>query len=51
MAGAWFTGNPYWYLAIPAALALGWLWVANPDECTPPALRCADRAPGDEGAP
>lgn len=51
MSGAWFTGNPYWYLAIPAALALGWLWVANPDECTPPAMHRADAAPGDEGAP
>ena len=51
MAGAWFTGNPYWYLAIPAALALGWLWVANPDECTPPTTRRAGRAPGDEDAP
>ena len=51
MAGAWFTGNPYWFLAIPAALALGWLWVANPDECTPPTTRRAGRAPGDEDAP
>ena len=51
MAGAWFTGNPYWYLAIPAALALGWLWVANPEECTPPATRRAGRAPDDDGAP
>ena len=51
MAGAWFTGNPSWFLAIPAALAIGWLFVANPDECTPPATRRADRAPDDEGAP
>lgn len=51
MAGAWFTGNPYWYLAIPAALALGWLRVANPEECTPPATRRAGRAPDDDGAP
>ena len=50
MAGAWFTGNPYWFLAIPAALAVGWLFVANPDECTPPATRRAGRAP-DDGAP
>lgn len=51
MAGAWFTGNPYWFLAIPAALAIGWLFVANPDECTPPATRRAGRASDDEGAP
>jgi len=50
-AGAWFSGNPYWYLAIPAALAVGWLWVANPDECTPPATRGTGRAPGDDGPP
>lgn len=51
MAGVWCTGNPSWYLAIPAALALGWLRVANPDECTPPATRRAGRAPDDDGAP
>ena len=51
MAGAWFTGNPSWYLAIPAALALGWLRVANPDECAPPTTRHAGRAPDDNGAP
>jgi hypothetical protein len=50
MAGTWFSGNPYWYLAIPAALAVGWLWVANPDECCPPAPRRAGRAPGDDVA-
>jgi hypothetical protein len=51
VAGAWFTGNPYWYLAIPAVLALGWLWVASPDECIPPATRRSGRASDDEGAP
>ena len=51
MAGAWLTGNPYWFLAIPAALAVGWLFVANPDECTPPSTHRAGREPDDEGAP
>lgn len=51
MAGAWFTGNPYWFIAIPAALAVGWLFVANPDECTPSSAHRAGRAPGDEDAP
>lgn len=51
MVGTWFTDNPYWFLAIPAVLALGWLRVANPDECTPPATRRAGRAPDDDGAP
>lgn len=33
--GAWLTGNPWWYLAIPAAIAAGWLFVANPENCVP----------------
>lgn len=51
MAGAWFTGNPSWFLAVPVALAVGWLFVANPDECNQPSTRRADAAPGDEDAP
>lgn len=51
MVGAWVTGNPYWFLAIVVALAVGWLLVANPDECTPPSARRAGRAPDDDGAP
>lgn len=50
-AGAWFTGNPSWFLAVPAALAVGWLFVANPDECSPPSTRRTDGAPGAEDAP
>lgn len=30
VAGEALTGNQAWYLAIPAAVALGWLVVANP---------------------
>ena len=33
--GARFTGSDTWYLAIPAAIGLGWLVVARPDQCTP----------------
>lgn len=51
MAGTWFTGNPLWFLAIPATLALGWLWVANPDECLPSARRRAGSAADDDRAP
>lgn len=29
------TGSQYFYLAIPGALALGWLLLANPQECSP----------------
>jgi hypothetical protein len=27
------SSNPQWFLALPAALAAGWLFFANPDEC------------------
>lgn len=50
MAGAWFSGNLYWYLAIPVALAIGWLRVANPEECIPPDVRQAGKSPGGDGA-
>lgn len=31
--GAWATGSQAWYLALPAALAAGWLFLANPAAC------------------
>jgi len=27
------SGSPWWYLAIPGAIAAGWLAVANPESC------------------
>lgn len=33
LVGEALTGSTTWFLAIPAAVALGWLWVANPAEC------------------
>lgn len=35
-AGTWLTGDPRWAWVLPAALALGWLVVANPQACLPP---------------
>jgi len=35
--GAGVTGNPAWWLAIPVAVAAGWLFVADPTACVPPA--------------
>jgi len=29
-------GSPAWWLAVPAAVAIGWLRVADPTECEPP---------------
>ena len=33
-AGSWLTGSQHWFLAIPGALAVGWLFLANPLTCT-----------------
>ena len=33
--GAHLTGSDAWYLAIPGAIGLGWLFVARPTECVP----------------
>ena len=35
LLGNHFTSNPRWFLALPAALAAGWMFFANPAECTP----------------
>ena len=37
LVGSSLSGNAAWYLAIPVAVAVGWLFVANPLECQPPA--------------
>lgn len=39
VVGSAFTGNAYWYVAIPALVAVGWLFLANPSECEPSAAR------------
>lgn len=31
--GHHFTADTAWFLALPASLAAGWLFFANPDEC------------------
>lgn len=37
LAGVFFAGSQWWYLAIPAVVAVGWLFVADPTQCDPPA--------------
>lgn len=37
--GATLTGNDAWYVCVPVAIALGWLFVADPAQCV------ASRAP------
>jgi len=50
-AGSALTGNSYCYLAIPAAVAAGWLFVANPSTCEPSAGRRNDALPRKHNAP
>jgi len=33
--GEQFSGNEWWYLAIPIAVAVGWLFVGSPENCVP----------------
>jgi hypothetical protein len=34
--GTWLTRSQTWFLAVPAALAMAWLFLANPLVCAPP---------------
>jgi hypothetical protein len=38
-AGIWLGGSQLWVLTLPAALAAGWLMLANPQACAPGAGR------------
>lgn len=51
VAGASFTGSSVWYVALPAAVAVGWLFVADPTRCEPPAQRRNESAGRDRDAP
>lgn len=37
LLGNYLAANPRWFLALPAAIAIGWLFFANPEACLPPA--------------
>lgn len=43
-------GSSVWYVAIPAVVAIGWLFLANPTECEPPSHKLAKRTPDNETA-
>lgn len=54
--GAWLTGSEHWFLAVPACVAIGWLFFANPLACQADAggsgscrVRSADK-PGSQTA-
>ena len=51
IVGNSLSGSTVWYVAFPAAVAVGWLFLANPTECEPPPRKRAERAPGNETAP
>jgi hypothetical protein len=51
LAGSELAGNDYWYLAIPAAIAAGWLFLANPAECVPAPRKRNGGTPGHDAAP
>lgn len=38
-AGSAASGSAFWYCAIPAAVAVGWLFVADPSRCEAPGRR------------
>jgi hypothetical protein len=35
VVGFMASGSQWWYVAIPGALAAGWLTIANPERCMP----------------
>jgi hypothetical protein len=48
--GSLLSGSSVWYVAIPAVVAVGWLFLADPTECEPPPHKGTERAPGNEAA-
>ena len=49
--GSSLSGSSVWYVAIPAAIAVGWLFLANPTECEPSPCKRAKETPGNETEP
>jgi hypothetical protein len=33
VAGSAISGSDWWYLAIPVAIAIPWMFLANPEQC------------------
>ena len=48
--GNWLSANTYWYLAIPAVVAVGWLFLANPTQCARAPRKPANEAKDNETA-
>lgn len=48
-SGAWLTGSEHWFLAVPACVAIGWLFLANPMACEAGTGACGGSPqPGDK---
>jgi hypothetical protein len=43
--------SPVWYVAIPVVVAIGWMFLANPTECTPASHQQTSSTPGNDSAP
>lgn len=44
--GSTLSGSTVWYAAVPAAIASGWIFVANPAQCEARTPERAERGPG-----
>ena len=44
--GSSLSGSSVWYLALPAVVAAGWLFLADPTECEPPPHKRDEGTPG-----
>jgi len=40
--GSSLSGDPLWHVAIPAMIAVGWLFLADPTQCEPPPHKRAE---------
>jgi hypothetical protein len=49
--GSSLSGSSVWYVAVPAVVAVGWLFLANPTECEPSRHKRAERAPDNQQHP
>lgn len=46
--GSTVSGSDIWYTAVPAVVAIGWLFFADPSQCVPPVQHGNNKADDDE---
>lgn len=51
LLGRHLGGGDVWFLALPGAIAAGWLFVANPLRCAPPRIGGGGEGGGGAGSP